>query len=213
MTQPSGSTVTERSGSLAPGSLLVASGNPGKVKVLRSYLAGLPHELRFLTDYPDIPEVAETGSTFEENAALKAKGYARTSSLRTLADDSGLEVEALGQAPGIYSARYGGPGLSDRDRCKLLLRNLAATGDGARRARFVCVVAVALPTGETELFRGERIGSIAEHMKGEYGFGYDPVFIPESHARTYAQMEPSYKSGISHRQAAMAAARAFLLRP
>ncbi|MYA04540.1 MAG: RdgB/HAM1 family non-canonical purine NTP pyrophosphatase [Caldilineaceae bacterium SB0664_bin_22] len=191
--------------------MLVASGNPGKVKVLRGYLDGLPRELRFLTDFPDIPEVAETGTTFEENAVLKAKGYAQASGLQTLADDSGLEVEALGQAPGVYSARYGGSGLSDRDRCDLLLRNLADTGDAARRARFVCVVAVALPSGETELFRGERMGCIAECMKGEYGFGYDPVFTPEGHARTYAQMEPSYKSGISHRQAAMAAARAFLL--
>ena len=196
---------------MALDSLLVASGNPGKVKVLRSYLAGLPRALRFLTDYPDIPEVAETGSTFEENAALKAKGYARASGLQTLADDSGLEVEALGQAPGVYSARYGGPGLSDRDRCELLLRNLADTGDVDRRARFVCVVAVALPSGEMELFRGERIGRIAAYMKGEHGFGYDPVFIPEGHERTYAEMEPAYKSGVSHRQAAMEAARAFLL--
>ena len=203
--------MSDGSGPLTPSPLLVASGNPGKVKVLRGYLDGLPRELRFLTDFPDIPEVAETGTTFEENAVLKARGYARASGLQTLADDSGLEVEALGQAPGVYSARYGGSGLSDRDRCELLLRNLADTGDAARRARFVCVVAVALPTGETELFRGERMGCIAECMKGEYGFGYDPVFTPEGHARTYAQMEPSYKSGISHRQAAMAAARAFLL--
>jgi len=203
--------VIDGSGLLTTGPLLVASGNPGKVKVLRGYLDGLPRELRFLTDFPDIPEVAETGNTFEENAVLKARGYARASGLRTLADDSGLEVEALGQAPGIYSARYGGPELSDRDRCELLLRNLADTGDAARRARFVCVVAVALPTGETELFRGERIGCIAEHMKGEYGFGYDPVFVPEGHARTYAQMEPEFKSGISHRQAAMAAAVSFLM--
>ena len=203
--------MVDGAGPLTTGPLLVASGNPGKVKVLRSYLAGLPRALRFLTDYPDIPEVAETGSTFEENAALKGQGYARATGLQTLADDSGLEVEALDRAPGIYSARYGGPGLSDRDRCKLLLRNLATTGDAVRRARFVCVVAVALPTGETELFRGERIGRIAECMKGEYGFGYDPVFMPEGHARTYAQMEPSYKSGISHRQAAMAAAVSFLL--
>ena len=203
--------VSDGAGSLTTGPLLVASGNPGKVKVLQGYLKGLPRELRFLTDFPDIPEVAETGNTFEENAVLKARGYAQASGLQTLADDSGLEVEALGQAPGVYSARYGGSGLSDRDRCELLLRNLADTGDAARRARFVCVVAVALPNGETELFRGERIGRIAEHMKGEYGFGYDPVFIPEGHARTYAQMEPSYKSGISHRQAAMAAAISFLL--
>ena len=203
--------VSDGSGPLTPSPLLVASGNPGKVKVLRGYLDGLPRELRFLTDFPDIPEVAETGTTFEENAVLKAKGYAQASGLQTLADDSGLEVEALDQAPGVYSARYGGSGLSDRDRCDLLLRNLADTGDAARRARFVCVVAVALPSGETELFRGERIGRIAEHMKGEYGFGYDPVFIPEGHARTYAEMEPEFKSGISHRQAAMAAARAFLL--
>lgn len=203
--------MAEGTGPLTTGPLLVASGNPGKVKVLRGYLDGLPRELRFLTDYPDIPEVAETGSTFEENAALKGKGYARATGLQTLADDSGLEVEALDQAPGVYSARYGGPDLSDRDRCELLLRNLAATGNANRRARFVCVVAVALPTGETALFRGERIGRIAEHMKGEYGFGYDPVFIPEGHGRTYAQMEPGFKSGISHRQAAMAAVVSFLL--
>lgn len=196
---------------LTLGPLLVASGNPGKVKVLRGYLDGLPRELWLLTDFPDISEVAETGTTFEENAVLKARGYARASGLQTLADDSGLEVEALGQAPGVYSARYGGSGLSDRDRCELLLRNLADTGNAARCARFVCVVAVALPTGEMELFRGERTGRIAEHMKGEYGFGYDPVFIPEGHARTYAEMEPEFKSGISHRQAAMAAVRAFLL--
>lgn len=203
--------MSDGSGPLTTGPLLVASGNPGKVKVLRGYLNGLPRELRLLTDFPDIPEVAETGNTFEENAVLKAKGYARASGLQTLADDSGLEVEALGQAPGVYSARYGGPGLSDKDRCELLLHNLADTGDAARRARFVCVVVIALPTGETELFRGERMGCIAECMKGEHGFGYDPVFIPEGYTRTYAEMEPGFKSGISHRQAAMAAVRAFLL--
>ena len=202
---------SDGSGLSTTGPLLVASGNPGKVKVLRGYLDGLPRELRFLTDFPDIPEVAETGTTFEENAVLKARGYARASGLQTLADDSGLEVEALGQAPGVYSARYGGPGLSDRDRCVLLLRNLADTDDAVRRARFVCVVAVALPSGGTALFRGERTGRIAEHMKGEQGFGYDPVFVPDGHERTYAEMEPGFKSGISHRQAAMTAAVSFLL--
>ena len=202
--------VGEGLASLETGPLLVASGNPGKVRVLRAYLAGLPRALRFLTDFPDIPEVAETGSTFEENAVLKAKGYALASGHQTLADDSGLEVEALNRAPGVFSARYGGPGLSDRERCELLLHNLAATGDTDRHARFVCVVAVAQPTGETELFRGERLGRIAPQMKGGHGFGYDPVFIPAGHGRTYAEMEPSYKAEISHRQVAMIAARAFL---
>lgn len=191
--------------------LLIATGNPGKLASLRRLLESLPLQLAGLEAVPSVRTVAETGATFKRNAVLKACGYARQSGLLTLADDSGLEVKALGGAPGVYSARYGGPGLSDAERCALLLRNLQATGSHDRQARFVCVVAIARPDGACRTFRGERRGRIARAPRGANGFGYDPVFVPAGCDRTYAEVKAQAKDQTSHRAQAMQAARAFLL--
>ena len=191
--------------------LLLATGNPGKLASLRRLLEDLPLRLAGLDVVPHVRTVAETGATFERNAVLKACGYAQQSGLLTLADDSGLEVKALGGAPGVYSARYGGPGLRDADRCALLLRHLRAIGSREREAQFVCVVAVAWPDGGSRAFRGVCAGRIAYAARGTHGFGYDPIFVPAGSDRTYAEVEARAKDRVSHRAQAMQAARRFLL--
>src|ERR1044072_613749 len=160
-----------------PSVLLIATHNAGKVRELERLLAGLPLRLRSLAEFTGIVEVEETGATFSENAALKAIGYATQTRLWTIADDSGLEVEALGGAPGVLSARYGGVGLTDAGRTARLLAELAHTGDEQRRARFVCAIAIA--NAEARLVHtsaGTCAGSIAHAPRGDQGFGYDPVF-------------------------------------
>ena len=192
--------------------LLIATGNKGKVAELRSLLAGLPLRLRDLAEFPRAQEVLETGQTFADNAALKAEGYARQTGLWTLADDSGLEVEALGGAPGVYSARYGGEGLTDADRVQRLLEALSGTDDEARRARFVCVIAVADPRGEIRnLSTGTCEGRIVHSPRGTHGFGYDPVFLPDGFDQTFGELLAEIKQDISHRARALKAARSFLV--
>ena len=191
--------------------LLLATNNRGKVLELTALLAHLPLRLRTLADFRAVSEVEETGLTFAENALLKARFYARQTGRLTLADDSGLEVEALGGAPGVFSARYGGPGATDGERTELLLGQLAKTGDAERKARFVCVLALVEPnTGEAETFVGICAGRIAHVPKGSHGFGYDPVFIPTGYEQTFGELPAEIKQQISHRARALTALRAFL---
>jgi len=203
--------------------LLVATNNPGKVREYADLLADLPADL--LSDLPGpvsfiLPaqegltfEVEETGETFEENARLKARAFAQASGLLTLADDSGLEVEALGGAPGVRSARYAGPGASDVDRYRKLLRALADVPEGQRSARFRCVVAVGLPDGTLYTAEGLCEGEIGFSPKGEHGFGYDPIFIVKGHqGKTMAELPPDVKNQISHRARALQAIRPVLAR-
>ena len=143
-------------------------------------------------------DVDETGVTYEENAALKAVAFAQASGLPSLADDSGLEVDALSGAPGVRSARYAGTG-SDDDNVDLLLRNLEAIPEQERTARFICVVALALPYGAIEYARGQCAGTIGTERRGDKGFGYDPVFFPEGRPLTMAQLPPDEKNRLSHR--------------
>ena len=147
-------------------------------------------------------DVEETGDTYEENAAIKARAFASASGLLTLADDSGLEVDALGGAPGVRSARYSTTG-SDGDNVDLLLKNLSQVSDEARIARFVCVVAIAWPSGEVEFCRGECEGAITRKRRGEGGFGYDPVFLLTGRDVTMAQLPLEEKNCISHRARAV----------
>ena len=147
-------------------------------------------------------DVEETGDTYEENAAIKARAFASASGLLTLADDSGLEVDALGGAPGVRSARYSTTG-SDSDNVDLLLKNLSQVSDEARTARFVCVVAIAGPSEDIEFSRGECEGAIARERRGEGGFGYDPVFLPSGRDVTMAQLPMEEKNYISHRARAV----------
>ncbi len=192
--------------------LLIATSNQGKAESLRRFLQNIPHDLIDLDAVPAWTEVEESGATFEENACLKAQGYAQQSNLLTLADDSGLEVDILNGAPGVYSARYGGPGLDDRQRCELLLHKLQTVAPSERQARFVCVVAIATPAGPCYTFRGECRGHIACALRGTHGFGYDFVFVPTGSDYTYAELTPTMKDQTSHRARAMQAARQFLIR-
>ena len=151
-------------------------------------------------------EVEESGETFEENARIKAQAYARASGLVSLADDSGLEVDALGGAPGVHSARYAGPAATDSDRYRKLLDALTRIPEGQRSARFRCVVAIALPDGAIYTADGSCEGEIGFTPRGEHGFGYDPVFVVQGHAgRTMAELSPDVKNKISHRARALAA--------
>ena len=182
--------------------LLVATGNAGKKREFALLLAELPLEIVSLSDVGIAGDVAETGTTFAENAVLKARAYASQSGLLTLADDSGLEVDALGGAPGVFSARYGGPGLDDRGRYELLLRNLAEVPDERRTARFRCVIALVDLHGREALAEGVCEGRIIRAPRGVHGFGYDPVFWVDSEGCTMAELPPERKNAISHRAAA-----------
>ncbi len=189
--------------------LLVATGNPGKLRELAGLFADVPFELMSLSDVGIGDEVPETGATFEENAVLKATGYAAMSGMWTIADDSGLEVKALGGEPGVRSARYAGEGATDAQRIALLLQNLENVSEGKRQARFRCVIALARPGEAPELFHGECRGSIARSPRGSAGFGYDPVFLLPELGRTMAELNDGEKAAVSHRGlAAKAAAEA-----
>ena len=184
--------------------LLVATNNLGKVREYEELLAGLPFEVTFPAQEGIALEVEESGATFEENARLKALAYARASGLPTLADDSGLEVDALGGAPGVRSARYAGPGASDVDRYQKLLDALAGVPEDQRTARFCCVVALAWPDGTVHTAEGRCEGQIGWAPRGEHGFGYDPVFIVDGFGGlTMAELEPEVKNRISHRARAV----------
>lgn len=183
-----------------PTELLIATGNAGKLREFAQLFAGLPLRLRSLAEFPDITPVAETGATFAENATLKACGYRRQTRLWTLADDSGLEVAALGGAPGVRSARYAGPDATDADRRSRLLAELAQTGDRKRHARFVCVIALTTTGAQpTELFTGICAGRIAHDERGQNGFGYDPIFVPTGYEQTFGELPDEIKHRISHR--------------
>jgi XTP/dITP diphosphohydrolase len=179
--------------------LLVATRNEGKLREYRQLLAGSSVLLTYLTEEGITYDVEETGYTFSENAAHKAREYARISGLLTLADDSGLEVDALQGEPGVHSARYAGAGATDQDRYQLLLERLDGVPWEQRSARFRCAVAVAQPGGEIYTSEGVCEGVIAFAPQGEHGFGYDPVFFLPEHGKTMAQLLPEVKNVISHR--------------
>ena len=192
-------------------SLLVATRNLGKLEELRQLLGDLPLELYGLTDFPDVQTVSENGESFIENASLKAAGYATQTGLLTLADDSGLEVDALGGAPGILSARYAGEGASDAARTTRLLAELTIVPAAKRSARFVSAVAIANSEGQIlNVSVGTCDGQIDFAPRGSGGFGYDPVFIPLGYHKTFAELKPEIKNQISHRARALLGACEFL---
>jgi XTP/dITP diphosphohydrolase len=179
--------------------LLLATNNEGKVREYKHMLKNLPFELVSLAELGINTEVDEVGKTLEENARLKATTLARGSQLLTLADDSGLEVDALGGEPGRLSARYAGEGASDRDRVEYLLSRLKDVPEGKRAARFRCVIALAQPDGEVELCQGECRGVIALEPRGKEGFGYDPIFYLPALGKTMAELSLEEKNQVSHR--------------
>jgi len=179
--------------------LLLATNNKGKVKEYRSLLEGLPLELVTLAEISIKADIAETGSTYEENARIKAQVLAGQSGLPSLADDSGLEVDALNGEPGVRSARYAGEEATDAERVKYLLNKLSGVPLNGRQARFVCVIAVAAPGGRVEICSGECSGLITFGPTGELGFGYDPVFYFPELDKTMAELTMHEKNRISHR--------------
>jgi XTP/dITP diphosphohydrolase len=192
--------------------LLIATGNPGKVREYDELFAGLPITCISPAEIGIHLQVDESGTTYAENATIKAVAFARASGRVTLADDSGLEVDALDGRPGVHSARYGGPGLGDADRWRSLLKELVDIPWGERTARFRCVIAVASPEGEVTTVDGTCEGVIAFSAAGEGGFGYDPVFYLPDHGCTMAQLPAGVKNQISHRGRAAEAARPVLLK-
>ena len=188
--------------------LLVATGNPGKMREVSSILEGMPFDVLSLRDVGVSMTVEETGATFVENAILKAEAYCGEAGMLTMADDSGLVVDALGGRPGVLSARYGGEGLTDEQRVALLLGELEGVAWEKRTARFRCVIALAWPTGKVETVEGVVEGVIQYEPEGANGFGYDPVFRLPERGCTTAELETSDKNRISHRgQAVRKAAR------
>jgi XTP/dITP diphosphohydrolase len=192
--------------------LLIASTNAGKLLELARLLEGVAVNLRTLTEFPQFPIAEESGETFEANAAIKAAHYGRLSGLLTLADDSGLEVAALGGRPGVHSARYAGEDATDGQRIMRLLDELGASADQDRRARFVCVMALYDPANEAlNCFRGICRGRLAVVPRGSGGFGYDPIFIPDGYDASFAELPSQVKGQISHRARALSDVRKYIL--
>ncbi len=203
--------------------VLVATGNPGKIREIQESLRDVPVRLRYLREFHDISPVDEVGETYEANAILKAVSYSKQAGICALADDSGLEVDALGGLPGVLSARYGGDYASDQERTEKLLMALIQHPRPDRVARFVCCMALAgRPLGGSQassddprvlhVCKGKCEGLIAEEPRGDNGFGYDPAFVPIGYDRTFGELPSAVKNVISHRAQALAAMRGFLNR-
>ena len=190
--------------------LLIATGNPGKARELAEVLGDLPLQLVTLTEQGISDTVEESGETLEANALLKARAYSALSGLPALADDSGLEVDALGGEPGVHAKRYAGEHATDEERVRFLLSRLEGIPWEQRTARFRCVIAVVLPTGQEELCEGVVQGVIALEPRGEGGFGYDPIFYVPQFGKTMAELPLDQKNGISHRGRAAQKAAALL---
>ena len=180
--------------------LVLATRNAHKVSELRRILAGLDGlEIVGVDAFPGVPDVAETGVTFAENALLKARAVARATGVPAVADDSGLCVEVLGGAPGVFSARWSGRHGADRANLELLLAQLSDVPDAHRAAWFACAAALALPDGAERVVEGRLDGNVVRAPRGSGGFGYDPIFVPDGDTRTLAEYGPEEKDAISHR--------------
>lgn len=187
--------------------LVIATKNPGKAREMAEALAGVRYEIVSLADYPNAPDIDETGSTFAENASLKAAAYAEFTGELTLADDSGLEVDALDGAPGVFSSRFAP---TDAERNAMLLDLMKDVPDNRRTARFRCVIAIAEPRGGVQTCEGAIEGVIAREPKGANGFGYDPIFCVPALGKHMAELTPSEKNAISHRGKALEKAKRIL---
>ena len=190
--------------------LLLATGNAGKVQELRALLHPLGVRVWTPAERGLALEVEEDADTFEGNARKKARAFAQASGLASLADDSGLQVDALDGAPGVFSARYAGPDATDEANRAKLLRALADVPDGQRSARFQCALVLVDPAGEVlHRARGVCEGTILRHPRGDGGFGYDPIFVPRGEERSMAELSPAEKNALSHRGAAIRSLRAW----
>ena len=184
--------------------LVVASHNPGKVREIADLVKGRSIDVVSAGEL-GLPEPEETGTTFRANAELKAHAAAQASGLIALSDDSGLAVDALGGDPGIYSARWAGPGKDFGEAMRKVEAGIAAKGpDASRRAHFVCALCLAWPDGEAEVFEGKVFGTLVWPPRGDKGFGYDPMFLPDGYDETFGEMDQAHKHTISHRANAFA---------
>ena len=191
--------------------LVLATLNPGKVRELVALLGDVPFDIASLADVPGATLPEETGATYVDNALLKARAGARLTGCATLADDSGLEVDALDGQPGVRSARFGGAGLDDAGRVALLLSRLRDVPAGRRGARFRCVMALVDESGRERTVEGVAEGEIAMEPRGAGGFGYDPVFFYPPLGQTFGELSDADKARVSHRALAARAARALLM--
>ncbi|AXI09613.1 XTP/dITP diphosphatase [Oceanobacillus sp. 143] len=184
--------------------ILIATKNRGKIAEFKQFFATVNVEVVSLLDLEEpVPDIEETGQTFEENAALKAEEIAQMFNITVLADDSGLIIDALDGRPGIYSARYAGEPTDDKANIRKVLDELVEVPASERTARFICVLAIATPGEETLFYKGYCEGTIRTTEKGENGFGYDPIFIPQGYNQTMAELSPEEKNKISHRKNAI----------
>jgi XTP/dITP diphosphohydrolase len=182
--------------------IVLATSNKNKLNEIQELLKGYPVVIKSLADFGPMPEAVEDGDTFDENAYKKAIHYAKVLGVPCLADDSGLAVDALDGRPGVYSARYAGPGATDWDNCEKLLGEMA--GLTKRTAHFVCVLSLATPAGPALTWEGRCDGEITHERRGESGFGYDPVFFSPELGKTFAEVAMTEKSSVSHRGRALA---------
>ena len=187
--------------------IVLATRNAGKIREMRAILADLPVRVESLAEHPQVPEVEETGATFAEKAELKARAVAAATGRVAVADDSGLVVDALDGAPGVYSSRFAGPDASDEEKNEKVLALMRDVPEEQRTARFVAAIAVARPDGTVRTVTGACEGSIAHAPRGEQGFGYDPIFRVAGTGRTMAELPAVEKNRISHRAHALAQAR------
>ena len=192
--------------------VVLATSNPGKVREIRRCLQGLPLELVSLRDIQATAEVEEKGRTFLENARLKSLAYSRLSDHLTLAEDSGLEVDALDGAPGVFSARFSDPRATDEKNIRKVLRLMKGVPRPRRGAQFVCQLVLSQGGRMLKTCRGQVRGVIAEGKKGDHGFGYDPIFFYRPFGRTFGELRPDLKNAVSHRGRALKKMRTFLLR-
>jgi XTP/dITP diphosphohydrolase len=190
--------------------LVLATNNKDKVVEMREALEGLPLDVLYLGDFPQIGEIPEEGDTLEANALTKSETALRETGLPSLADDTGLEVDALDGRPGVYSSRYSGEGATYDDNVRKLLGELEGVPLEKRGATFRTVIAVSFPNESSRVVEGKCRGTIVAEGRGESGFGYDPVFLPDGHDSTFAEMKLSEKNKISHRGLALKSARRLL---
>jgi XTP/dITP diphosphohydrolase len=183
--------------------IVIATSNQNKLKEFAALLQDCRVTLLSLKDFPQIPEIVEDGKTFRENALKKATVVARATGKLAIADDSGIEVDALGGRPGVYSARFAGNGAGDAANNARLLEELKDVPPDKRGACFKCVLCIATPEGETAFVEGECRGGIIDALRGQHGFGYDPVFLVPEYNQTFAEMPPEQKNSISHRSRAL----------
>ena len=191
--------------------MVVATGNRHKVEEIRAMLADLPITIRSLAEFPGAPDVVEDGATYRENALKKAWSAAKFTGKPALADDTGLEVDALGGQPGLYAARFAGESCTFQDNIRKLLRLMEGVPLDRRGARFVCVIALVDPNGREQVVEGELRGRITESQSGGGGFGYDPVFYVPEAGKTLAELTADEKNRVSHRRRALDRARTIIL--